>query len=138
MDALAIGRFGLMCWSGGGPATYRLAARHPDRVTALVALAAVTRRYTFEHPHEEGLLTGRFGAWLVKEMVRHSPKGVVKMMVGEEGDLSKDEVKTLTEHVWNEPAKRDFVLGLMPTVSGDRKAVSTTIRSSSRPSPTSA
>ncbi|MGH9280425.1 MAG: alpha/beta fold hydrolase [Acidimicrobiales bacterium] len=120
MDSLGIDRFGLVCWSGGGPSTYRLAVKHPERVSALVALAGVSQAYTFEHPHQEGLLTGRAGAWLVKEMVRHAPKQVVKMMASEEGDLTKDQVKELTEHIWDDPVKRDFVLGLMATVSGER------------------
>jgi pimeloyl-ACP methyl ester carboxylesterase len=122
MDTLGIDRFGVMCWSGGGPSSYRLAVRHPERVTALVSLAAVSKAYTFEHPHEEGLLTGGFGKWLMKELVRHSPKAVVKMTATEEGDLSKEQAKELTEHIWNDPAKRDFVLGLMGTVSGGRRA----------------
>lgn len=122
MDSLGLGRFGLMCWSGGGPSTYRLAAEHPDRVTALVTLAAVSKAYMFEHPHEEGLLAGALGAWLMKEMVRHSPRQVVKMMVSEEGDLTKDQVRELTDHIWNDEPKRQFVLDLMGTVSGGRKA----------------
>lgn len=35
MDSLGIDRFALMCWSGGGPSSYRLTATRPDRVTAL-------------------------------------------------------------------------------------------------------
>ncbi|MDQ4133431.1 MAG: alpha/beta hydrolase [Actinomycetota bacterium] len=122
MEALGIVRFAVVCWSGGGPSAYRLAARYPERVTALVSLAGVSRPYRFEHPHEEGLLTGRVGKWMMKEMMRHSPKGVVKMMAGEEGDLTKEQLKELAEHIWSEPAKRAFVLELMATVSGDRKA----------------
>ena len=39
MDSLGIDRFALMCWSGGGPSSNRLAASCPDRVSALVAVA---------------------------------------------------------------------------------------------------
>lgn len=122
MEALGIVRFAVVCWSGGGPSAYRLAVRYPERVTALISLAGVSQPYRFEHPHEESLLTGRVGKWLMKEMVRHAPKGVVKMMAGEEGDLTKDQLRELTEHIWKEPAKRAFVLDLMATVSGDRRA----------------
>ncbi len=45
LDRLGIERAGVLCWSGGGPSCYRLAVRHPRRVNALVALAAVTKRY---------------------------------------------------------------------------------------------
>src|SRR5262245_53758090 len=47
MDSLRIDTFGVMCWSGGGPSSYRLAAKHPDRVSALVTLAAASKNYEF-------------------------------------------------------------------------------------------
>jgi len=47
MDALGVEQFAVMCWSGGGPSTYRLAAKHGDRVTALVMCAAVSKPYSF-------------------------------------------------------------------------------------------
>jgi pimeloyl-ACP methyl ester carboxylesterase len=122
LDSLGIDRFGIMCWSGGGPSTYRLAATHPERVGAIVALAAVSKAYTFEHSMEESMLTGRVGGWLMKEMSRHSPKSLVKSTVTEEGDLTKAQAKELIDHIWNEPAKRQFVLDLTATISGDRTA----------------
>jgi pimeloyl-ACP methyl ester carboxylesterase len=120
MDALGVEQFAVMCWSGGGPSTYRLAASRPDRVTSVVAIAAVSGPYTFEHPHEEGLLTGRFGQWLMKELARHAPKEVVQMLATEEGDLTKDQARALTEHIWNDPDKREFVVELSATVTGRR------------------
>ena len=71
MEALGIDRFGVMCWSGGGPSTYRLAVDHPDRVSALVAIAAVSKAYTFAGGIEATMMSGRLGAWLVKEMGKH-------------------------------------------------------------------
>src|SRR3954471_3750344 len=44
LDALGHERAGLICWSGGGPSTYRLAVRHPERVSSLVAAAAASRQ----------------------------------------------------------------------------------------------
>lgn len=110
-----------MCWSGGGPSSYRLAASHPDRVSALVAVAAVSKPYTFKDPGEEKLLLGRFGKWLAKELIHHARKSVVKMLVSQEGDLSDDQVKKLTEQIWEDPNKRQFALDLMETIVGNRK-----------------
>src|SRR4051794_16855448 len=31
-EHLGVGPAGVLCWSGGGPSTYRLAVRHPERV----------------------------------------------------------------------------------------------------------
>ncbi len=42
LDALGVERVGVLCWSGGGPSSYRLAVRNPERVSALVALDAVS------------------------------------------------------------------------------------------------
>src|SRR3954451_24047503 len=44
LDHLGIDSVGVLCWSGGGPSSYRLAVRHPERVNAIVALAAVSKR----------------------------------------------------------------------------------------------
>jgi pimeloyl-ACP methyl ester carboxylesterase len=123
VDALGIDTFGLMCWSGGGPSSYRLVATAPDRVTALVAIAAVSKAYTFNSNAEESLLDGRVGVWLMKEMARHSPKSLIKSTVGAEGDLSKAQLKELTEQIWDDDTKRDFVLTLAGTVAGRKQGL---------------
>ena len=121
MDTLGIGTFAVMCWSGGGPSSYRLAAKHPDRVSALVTLAAVSMRYEFANginSIEYSLLTGAVGNWVLKEMVKHAPKSVVGMVASEEGDLTKEQAHALTEHIWNDETKRDFVMKVSATISG--------------------
>jgi pimeloyl-ACP methyl ester carboxylesterase len=121
MDQLGIGTFGLMCWSGGGPSSYRLAAKHPDRVSALVTLAALSMHYEFGNginSIEYSLLTGAVGNWVLKEMVKHAPKSVVGMVASEEGDLTKEQAHALTEHIWNDETKRDFVMKVSATISG--------------------
>jgi pimeloyl-ACP methyl ester carboxylesterase len=121
MDELRIETFAVMCWSGGGPSSYRLAAKHPDRVSALVTLAALSMRYEFANginSIEYSLLTGAVGNWLLKEMVKHAPKSVVGLVASEEGELTKEQARSLTEHIWNDEAKRDFVLEVSATISG--------------------
>lgn len=121
MDTLNIEKFGVMCWSGGGPSSYRLAAKHGDRVSALIALAALTMHYEFGNginSIEYSLLTGSVGNWLLKEMAKHMPKTVVGMVASEEGDLTKEQAHALTEHIWNDETKREFVLKVSATISG--------------------
>jgi pimeloyl-ACP methyl ester carboxylesterase len=121
LDAIDVERVALMCWSGGGPSSYRLAATAPERVTSLVAVAAVCSPYDFEGAAEEKMLMGRFGAWLMKEMVRHTPKATVTSLVKQEGELTKQQRKELVAAIWSDDARRAFALDLMATIVGDRK-----------------
>jgi pimeloyl-ACP methyl ester carboxylesterase len=124
MDHVGIERFAIMCWSGGGPSTYRIAATNPARVAAIVACAAVSKPYEFARglaSIENSLLMSGLGRWLMHEMAEHTPKSLVKSTLGEEGKLSKGDAAALVEHVWEQPEKREFVLELSATISG-RKA----------------
>ena len=118
LDAAGVDRAAVMCWSGGGPSTYLLAATHPGRVGAIVALAAVSGPFTFEGGVSDSLLAGRLGPWLMREMAKHAAKSLVGSTLGEEGDLTKAQLKELTEQVWDDPTRREFVLELSATVAG--------------------
>lgn len=122
MTSLGVDRFALACWSGGGPSSYRLAADHPERITSIVAIAALSGRYEFAHPSEETALFGRPGAWLLRQMARHAPHTTVKSLVTEEGELPKDAAKELVDAIWSDEDTRRWVLDWAGTVSGDRRA----------------
>ena len=123
VESLGLDSFGIMCWSGGGPSSYRLAAEQPDRVTSLVAIAAVSKPFTFVGGIDDSLLAGRLGPWLMKEMAKHSPKSLIKSTVGEEGDLSKEQLKELVGSIWDDETKRNFVLELSATVAGRKEGL---------------
>ncbi len=122
LESLDLDRVSLVCWSGGGPSSYQLAIERPDLVAAIVAIAAVSQPYTFEHPGEERAMFGRPGTWLVRELVRHAPHSTVKMLVGEEGELSKEDTRALVDKVWQDDVTRQWVLDWAVTVSGHRRA----------------
>ena len=127
MDSLGIERFDVACWSGGGPSAYLLAARHPDRVRSLVAIAAVSTAYRVDLRRrvgmaEEKLLMNRFGTWLSGKLADGAPRTAVKMLLAEEGDLSRQQVKELTAQVLDDEEQRAFALGLFDTVTGPRRA----------------
>lgn len=126
MNSLDIERFDVACWSGGGPAAYLLAAAHPDRVGALVALAAVSTSYEVGLRRrvgmaEEKLLMNRFGTWMAGKLTDSAPRTAVKMLLGEEGELSRREVKEITAQVLDDEEQRAFALGLFDTVTGPRR-----------------
>ena len=127
LDSLGIDRVGVLCWSGGGPSTYRLAVQHPDRIAAIVALAAVSKAYDSYHPDAPTrlIMNTRPGNWVLRMLAEHAPKSLISSTLGSEGDLTKDELKALTEQVYDDEGKRQFVLDLDATVGlggDDRRA----------------
>ncbi|MBP2367156.1 alpha/beta fold hydrolase [Pseudonocardia parietis] len=122
LDHLGIERAGVLSWSGGGPAGYRLAVRHPARVDALVAFAAVSRAY---HLPEQDLadrlmFTTGAGRWLLRLLAAHQPRQYVAGVLSAEGDLPKEQLTQRIEEVFADPVKRDFVLALGATATQDR------------------
>src|SRR5690242_3242224 len=122
LDHLRIGRTGVLSWSGGGPAGYRLAVRHPDRVDAIVAFAAVSRAY---HLSDQSLTTRLLfttepGRWLLRLLAAHQPKQYIAGVLSSEGDLTKEQLAQRVEEVFADPVKRHFVLALGPTASQDK------------------
>jgi pimeloyl-ACP methyl ester carboxylesterase len=117
LDHLGIERAGVYSWSGGGPAGYRLAVRHPERVTGIVANAAVSQGY---HEPEQDvasrlMFTTRPGQWLLRLLAARQPKQFIQGAISGEGDLTKEELTRQVEEVFADPVKRDFVLALGPT-----------------------
>jgi pimeloyl-ACP methyl ester carboxylesterase len=118
LDALGVERVGVLCWSGGGPSSYRLAVRHPDRVRAVVALDAVSKAYP--RPHEDLptrlMFTTRPGNWLLRAMAAHAPKQLIQATLDAEGSLSKAQVEQRASEVFEDDVKRRFVLELDASV----------------------
>jgi pimeloyl-ACP methyl ester carboxylesterase len=120
MDSLAIDRFEVVCWSGGGPSSYRLAATQPERVRALVAIAAVSGGFDFDMSFEGHILQRRLGKWIITEMRRHAGKSLVKATLAEEGTFERQKLTALVDEVWADDDKRQFVLDLAEIIAGRR------------------
>jgi pimeloyl-ACP methyl ester carboxylesterase len=120
LDSLGHERATVVTWSGGGPSGYRLAVRHPDRVSALVAFAAVSRAY--RQPKEDLetrlMLKTKPGNWLLRFLAAHAAKATVSATLEAEGDLSTDELKRLVAEVLGDERQLDVVL-TMANVVGD-------------------
>ena len=102
------------CWSGGGPAAYRLAVRHPHRVRALVAFAAVSRAYPTPKLKfiDRLLFQTRPGNKLLGYLAAKQPEQFVSGVLASEGSLTKQQLKERVAHVMADPVKREFVVGL--------------------------
>ena len=125
MAALGLARYGVMCWSGGGPAAYRLALRQPQCVSALVAIAALSGRYDWRASGEDRFLFGTaLGNWILKLLGEHAQHRLVAATLAAEGELPQAELEALVAAVWADEGQRRFVLELARTVSwrGERQA----------------
>lgn len=126
LDTLDVERAGVLAWSGGGPSAYRLAVRHPDRVSSIVAIAAVSSRYVAGEP----TATQRFifgtpiGQWLIRFFARRAPGSLVGSALANEGSIRGEELHALTAGVLADLQQRAAVLALAATVgiAGARKA----------------
>ena len=115
----------MLCWSGGGPSSYRFAVRHPDRVTAVVSCAAVSRRYVFEG--EKGadklIMDTGFGRRMLQLMAKHAPEKLVSATIASEGHLTKEQVAERVAQIMADPDKEEFTLDLAKAAnhSGPRR-----------------
>jgi pimeloyl-ACP methyl ester carboxylesterase len=122
LDELGIDRAGVYTWSGGGPAGYRLAVRHPERVSALVANAAVAEAYIEPKPDTATrLLTGTApGRWLMRLTADKAPEQFVRGALSGEGDLTPAQLDAQVKAVMADPEMVRFVCDLGPTSVPDK------------------
>jgi len=78
LDKLGISKVAILAASAGGPIGLHFALRHPDRISALILMAAVSNQYSVNQDQRDSLL-GRiflsdsivdFGAWLYDILTR--------------------------------------------------------------------
>lgn len=119
LDALRIRYVGVLAWSGGGAAAYQLASLYPHRVSALVAIAAVSSAWIAPKTHiTERIMFGtKFGERLIRFMSSRSPEHVIKSALEGEGSLRGDELQALAEQVMADPAQRQLILEVALTVN---------------------
>jgi pimeloyl-ACP methyl ester carboxylesterase len=126
VEQLGFDRIGVLAWSGGGPAAYRMAVRRPGLVAALVVFAGVSQAYQLP---KTGLgtrlmFTTSAGHWLMRLLAAHQPKQYIAGTLSSEGDLTKEQLEARVAEVFADDTKREFVLALGPTASQgkDRRA----------------
>lgn len=120
LEALGHESAAFLTWSGGGPIGYRLGATHPERVSRLVAVAAVSG--TYRSPNEglddRLIMETRPGNWLLRELAERAPKTAISATLRAEGDLSRKELKAQVAEVMADREQADVVLS-MASVVGD-------------------
>ena len=109
LDALQIERIAVQGVSGGGPSAVQFAARHPDRIAALLLTCAVSGAYPAEIPGWSKLLMTPLGMRMGEWMLEKFPQATVKQLIAQESTFSADQVKRLTEHVMANAGLLEFV-----------------------------
>ena len=126
LDAIGIERTSVLAWSGGGPSAYRFAAKYPERISALVSIAAVSFCWIAPQPTAgQRLLFGtELGGHLVHFLTKYSPKQVVAGALEGEGSVRGKELQQLIEQTMSSPDQRQLVLEIARTVNtvGSRRS----------------
>lgn len=117
LDALGIDRVAVLAWSGGGPAAYRFAVRHPHRVRSLVVAAGLSGRWVPPRntPAEWIVAHTTFGAVVARLAARLLPSVVIRTT---EAGVSSLRGRALSDHVagvLHDPVRRALVLDLSTT-----------------------
>jgi len=108
MDAMHLSKVAAVGCSAGGPPSYQLAERHPDRVAALIEIDSLSIKFVISENLElsklqETLYFSKFGFWLVDYFMHHFPAAVIKNFLQTSISLDKHELgKRVKEIVGDE------------------------------------
>lgn len=126
LDALGLEACAVLAWSGAGPYAYRFAVRHPQRVTALVAFAAVSLPCVDPPPSllDRFLLGTRIGGLALSAAARWRPQEIVDGVLAAEGSLSPAARRVEVQRVLTDEDQLAFVRALTAAGSwaGRRRA----------------
>ena len=110
LDTLGITTAAVVATSGGGPIAMNLAARHRDRIWALVMVSAVSAAYTLPgSPLARRITLSGPGVWLLHELNRRSPATAVRALLSKLGHFTDAVLRDALAEVEADPAKRDFI-----------------------------
>jgi pimeloyl-ACP methyl ester carboxylesterase len=118
LDALHISRLPVIGASAGGPSSYLLAAKYPDKVTCLIEIDSVCLSYQPDiSPLEEKLYLSKAGIWLVRFFLDHFPAAMVKSFLRTESTLDRHEIAARAQHILQDAGHFAFLRFLMATMS---------------------
>jgi len=118
LDALEIEKCPVIGASAGGPSSYLLAARHPDRASCLVEIDSVCLEYKPDvSPLEEKLFLTKAGIWLLRFFMDHFPESTVKNFLKTESTLDRQEIAARAKEILQDEGKFVFLKFLMATMS---------------------
>ena len=120
LDALGIERAAVVTVSSGGPPGYLLAARHPDRVSALVAIDSVSGYHDIPEtvgPLAQAIFTSRLGQALFKAVAQRKPAWLLRQLLQSDSYLNKQQIRKHVDVAMRNPEMLDFVRAFTATLN---------------------
>jgi pimeloyl-ACP methyl ester carboxylesterase len=123
LGTLGITEVAILGASAGGPPAIHFALRYPDRVKALVLVAAVSQQYIVDKSQTNSLLGRIFlsgtmadiGVWIYDILTRRWPAFSLKAMFKETVSLESEELDTYIEQVMSIPEQVSWVKRFIQT-----------------------
>ena len=110
LDSLSIEQVAAYAISGGGPSGIEFAARHPDRVNALILEVAISQTFSIEvSALTMSLLTNPILSWIQGQMLERLPRLAVGQLVKIESTLGSAERARLTADILASPEKLAYL-----------------------------
>ncbi|MBM4273465.1 MAG: alpha/beta hydrolase [Deltaproteobacteria bacterium] len=118
LDALNIRKIPVLGASAGGPPSYLLAARYPDKVSSLLEIDSVCLSYQPDvSPLEEKLYLSKAGIWLLRFFLDHFPEATVKSFLRTESTLDRHDIAQRAKHILKDKTRFEFLRFLIATMS---------------------
>jgi pimeloyl-ACP methyl ester carboxylesterase len=117
LDELGIDRVALLGVSAGSPVAYTFAARHPDRVWALVSIGGVSLPRPAPEPGSpvRTAFLNTVGQKVVRLTAILSPRTIMSGTLDETSTFSEEQKAERTAYVMDTPAVRDFFMAMLDT-----------------------
>ncbi len=117
LDTLSISKVVILAASGGGPIGLHFALRHPNRLNALILMAAVSNEYTVDQEAMDSTLArlflsdsiADFGAWLYDVITRRWTSMALKEAFKETVNLESKERDEIVKQIMAIPEQVDWV-----------------------------
>ncbi|MHA1637785.1 MAG: alpha/beta fold hydrolase [Candidatus Thorarchaeota archaeon] len=111
LDTLEIAKVAILAASGGGPIGLHFALRHPDRLSALILMAAVSNEYTVDQEAMDSILAriflsglmADFGVWLADVITRRWTSMMLKESFKETVILESKELDEYIKQIMTIP-----------------------------------
>ena len=110
LDSLSIDQVAAYAISGGGPSGIEFAARHPDRVNALILEVAISQTWTIEvSALTMTLLTNPIVSWIQGQVLERLPRLAVGQLLKIESTLDAADRSRVTADILARPEKHAYL-----------------------------